>query len=135
MTETSQPARMATPQERPAAERGTWATTLAGLAGALAMTSCCILPLLLVSFGIGGVWIARLTALYAYKWVIFAIASALIGLGFWKLHRSGQRACADGAACARPVNRRLMRALLWLAVAITALAMIFPYLTPYLLSY
>ena len=31
----------------------------------LAMTSCCILPLVLVSFGVTGVFIAQLGALYA----------------------------------------------------------------------
>ena len=55
--------------------RGWTATTLAAL-GALAMTSCCILPLVLVSFGVSGVFIAQMGALYAYKWYTFAVAAA-----------------------------------------------------------
>lgn len=109
--------------------------TAGSLLGAAAMTSCCILPLVLVSMGVGGVWIAQLTALYAYKWFTFAIATGFIAWGFWKLRRAEAGACRDGAACARPVNRRLMRVSLWLAAAVTLLAMIFPYLTPYVLSY
>tara|TARA_R110002096_G_scaffold137245_8_gene290472 strand:- start:5783 stop:6190 length:408 start_codon:yes stop_codon:yes gene_type:complete len=116
-------------------ERGPWASTLGGLAGALAMTSCCILPLVLVSFGVGGVWIAQLTVLYAYKWYTFAFASAFIGYGFWKVHRAEQGECRDGAVCTRSVNRRVMKASLWLAAIVTAVAMIFPYITPYILSF
>jgi mercuric ion transport protein len=104
------------------------------LLGALAMTSCCILPLVLVSFGVGGVWIAQLTALYAYKWYTFAIAAGFIGYGFWKLHRAEAGECRDGSVCARPVNRRVMKASLWLATVVTAIAVIFPYITPYILS-
>jgi mercuric ion transport protein len=114
---------------------GNSVATAGSLFGALAMTSCCILPLVLVSFGVGGVWIAQLTALYAYKWYTFAIAAGFIGYGFWKVHRAEAGECRDGTACARPVNRRLMKASLWFAAVITVIAMIFPYLTPYILNY
>ena len=35
--------------------------------GAVAMSSCCILPLALFSLGVTGAWIGNLTALYPYK--------------------------------------------------------------------
>jgi len=64
-----------------------------------------------------------------------AIAGISIGYGFYKAYRPiPTEACADGT-CARPMNRKLMRSILWIATAIVAVAMIFPYLTPYLLSY
>lgn len=135
MTETTTGAGAENLSDKADSERGAWASTMGGLAGALAMTSCCILPLVLISFGVGGVWIAQLTALYAYKWYTFAFASAFIGYGFWKVHRAEQGECRDGATCARPVNRRLMKASLWLAAIVTAVAMIFPYVTPNILSF
>lgn len=122
-------------QRESTGDAGGRVATAGSLFGALAMTSCCILPLVLVSFGVGGVWIAQLTALYAYKWYTFAAASAFIGWGFWKVHRAEVGECRDGAACTRPVNRTLMKASLWLAAVVTAIAMIFPYVTPYILSY
>jgi len=118
-----------------ASEAGQRIATAGSLLGALAMTSCCILPLVLVSLGVGGVWIAQLTALYAYKWYTFTFAAGFIGYGFWKVHRAEAGECRDGTACARPVNRRIMKASLWLAAAVTSLAMIFPYATLYILSY
>lgn len=135
MTELTTGVRAQNPVDTPDAERGARAATMGGVAGALAMISCCILPLVLVSFGVGGVWIVQLTALYAYKWYTFAFASAFIGYGFWKVHRAEQGACRDGATCTRPMNRRVMKASLWLASIVTAVAMIFPYFTPYILSY
>ena len=135
MTDTTTEARVSGFEEGQATDRKAWASTGGALMGALAMTSCCILPLVLVSFGVGGVWIAQLTALYAYKWYTFAIASGLIGYGFWKVYQSERGACRDGSVCARPVNRTVMKASLWLAAVVTTVAMIFPYITPYILSY
>lgn len=109
--------------------------TFGGVLGAFAMTSCCILPLVLVSLGVGGVWIAQLTALYAYKWYTFAVAAGFIGYGFWSIHRAERRECVPGAACARPVNRRVMKISLWTATVVTLIAILFPYITPYILSY
>ena len=135
MTEMTTEPRGASLDADQSTDRKAWASTGGALMGALAMTSCCILPLVLVSFGVGGVWIAQLTALYAYKWYTFAIAAGLIGYGFWKVRQSERGACRDGAVCARPVNRTVMKSLLWLAAVVTAVAMIFPYITPYILSF
>ncbi len=112
-----------------------WGATGFGVLGALAMTSCCILPLVLVSFGVTGVFIAQLGALYTYKWYTFALSAAFLGYGFYKAYKPVDlEACADGA-CARPINRTVMRATLWAAAAIVAVAMIFPYITPFILKF
>ena len=63
-------------------DRSGRAATGAAVLGALAMTSCCILPLVLVSLGVTGVFIGQLTALYAYKWVTFSLAAAALAFGF-----------------------------------------------------
>ncbi len=118
-----------------AADRKGWTATGLSLIGALAMTSCCILPLVLVSFGVTGVFIAQFSALYAYKWITFTISAAVLSYGFWKAyHPVSEANCADGA-CARPINRTVMRAILWVAAAIVAAAMVFPYLAPRVLSF
>jgi len=112
-----------------------WGATGFGVLGALAMTSCCILPLVLVSFGVTGVFIAQLGALYAYKWYTFTLSAAFLGYGFYKAYKPmSPDACADGT-CARPINRKVMRATLWTATAIVAVAMVFPYITPFILKF
>ncbi len=111
--------------------RGWTITALAAL-GALAMTSCCILPLVLVSFGISGVFIAQMGALYAYKWYTFGIAAAFLGYGFYRAYQPIR--CADGT-CARPMKRTAMRSVLWVAAALILVAMLFPYTSSYILSF
>lgn len=112
-----------------------WGATGFGVVGALAMTSCCILPLVLVSFGVTGVFIAQLGALYAYKWYTFALSAAFLGYGFYKAYKPVvTQTCADGT-CARSVNRKVMRATLWTAAAIVTVAMAFPYITPFILKF
>lgn len=117
------------------ADRSGWLATGAGVLGALALTSCCILPLVLVSLGVTGVFIGQLTAFYAYKWVTFGFAAVALGYGFWKAYRPvPAEACHDGA-CARPVDRTPMRGLLWGALVLVGLALAFPALSPLLLTF
>ena len=112
-----------------------WGATGFGVLGALAMTSCCILPLVLVSLGVTGVFIAQLGALYAYKWYTFALSAAFLGYGFKKAYKPvSAESCADGT-CSRPINRTVMRATLWGATAVVAMAMVFPYVTPFILKF
>lgn len=109
-----------------------WRATALAAVGAVAMTSCCILPLVLVSFGVSGVFIAQMGALYAYKWYTFAIGAAFLGYGFYKAYRPVS--CTDGT-CLRPMNRTAMRTVLWAAAAVIVVAMLFPYIAPYILSF
>ena len=116
-------------------DKSGWAATGAGILGALAMSSCCILPLVLISMGVSGVFIGQLTALYAYKWLTFSFAAAALSYGFWKAYRPVQaETCADGT-CARPLDRRVMRAVLWGALVLVLLALVFPVISPFLLTF
>lgn len=116
-------------------DRAARATIWAALLGALAMTSCCILPLTLVSLGVSGVFIGKLGLLYQYHWYFLAFAGAALAYGFWKAYRPVDEAACESGTCARPLNRTFMRVTLWVALAITVIAVAFPYAAPLLLSY
>jgi mercuric ion transport protein len=80
-----------------------------GLAGALAASSRCILPLVLFSLGVSGAWIGNFTRLAPYQPYFIAVTIGCIavtigclGYGNWLVYRSTKLACADGDACARP---------------------------------
>lgn len=105
-----------------------------GLLGALAASSCCILPLALFSLGAGGAWIGKLTALAPYQPVFVAITLGLLGYGYWQVYRKPAVACADGEACAQPLPSQLVKAGLWTATALVAAALAFPYVAPTLLG-
>ena len=74
-----------------------------GIIGALAASSCCIVPLILFSLGIGGAWVGNLTALAPYKPLFVAGTGGVLGYGFYLVYWKPRRACADSAACARRV--------------------------------
>lgn len=104
-----------------------------GILGALAATSCCILPLLLFSVGISGAWIANFTALAPYKPYVAAGTLALLGYGYYLVSVKPKQACADGS-CARPLPNRFVKSSLWIATVLVAAALAFDYVAPLLLQ-
>jgi mercuric ion transport protein len=79
--------------------------TAAGLLGALAASSCCVVPLALFALGISGAWIGNLTQLAPYQPYFIAATVACLAGGYWLLHRSRRAGCVDGEVCARRLPR------------------------------
>src|SRR5438132_9371682 len=79
-----------------------------GLLGALAASSCCILPLVLFSIGVSGAWIGHLTGLAPYQPYILAVTLACLAYGYWRVYRTAS--CAKGEACAIPLPNRFVKA-------------------------
>ena len=77
-----------------------------GILGAIAASTCCIVPLALFSAGISGAWIGQLTAFEPYKPFFIAITVGFLGYGYWLVYRKPKAACAEGENCARPCPRR-----------------------------
>lgn len=105
-----------------------------GLLGALAATSCCILPLVLFALGAGGAWIGNLTALAPYQPIFVASAVGFIGYGYWLVYRRPTVTCAEGGACACPPPKRSVKLGLWAATLIVAASLAFPFVAPVLLQ-
>lgn len=93
--------------------------------GALAASSCCGVPLVLFTLGAGGAWIGNLTALAPYQPLFVGITLAFLASGFYLVYRKPVIACGD--ACGRPLPRRGVKAALWIAGALVASAIAFPY--------
>src|SRR6267142_5631984 len=74
-----------------------------GLFGALAASSCCILPLALFSLGVSGAWIGNFTQLAPYQPYFIGATIGFLGSGYWLVYRSPRLACAHGESCARPL--------------------------------
>jgi mercuric ion transport protein len=105
-----------------------------GLVGALAASSCCILPLVLFSLGVSGAWIGNFTRLAPYQPYFLAVTTGCLGYGYWLVYRSAKLACADGDACARPLPNRLVKTGLILASVLAVAALGFDFLAPLLLN-
>jgi mercuric ion transport protein len=105
-----------------------------GVLGALAAMSCCIMPLVLFALGIGGAWIGNLTALAPYQPIFIGATLVFLTTGHYLVYRKRGVACAEGEVCARPLPRRGVKLALWVATALVASAMAFPYATRVLLG-
>lgn len=114
----------------PKGERTGWLATSA-LIGAGLASACCVVPLLLVTLGISGAWIANLTALEPYKPYVAAVTLALLGFGFWHVYFKPKPPCEDGAYCARPQSARTTKAVLWFGLAIVILALTIDWWAPW----
>lgn len=112
---------------RPAPES---ASITAGAVSALGASTCCVLPLALVSMGVGGAWIAQLRALERFQWIFIALALAAFGYAFYRLYLR-PAPCEPATACATPATRRRQRIAFW-ATLISAKALI---LAPIIYTY
>ena len=121
------------PAER-AESRRMGLVAVGGILGAIAATSCCIIPLLLFALGIGGAWIGNLTALAPYQPIFIAATLIFLGTGYYLVYRRRGVACTDGKLCARPLPRRGVKLALWAATALVASAVAFPYVARALLG-
>jgi mercuric ion transport protein len=105
-----------------------------GLVGALAASSCCILPLALFGLGVSGAWIGNFTRLAPYQPWFIAATLAFVGYGYWLVYRSATRACADGKACARPLPNRIVKTSPILATILVVAALGLDFIAPLFLS-
>lgn len=100
-------------------------TLITGVLAALGATACCVLPLVLVTLGLGGAWMASLRSLEAYQPLFAAVTIACLGYAFYALYIQPKR-CAPGEVCASPAVLRRQRIVFWL-VATAILALGFSY--------
>ena len=99
---------------------------VAGTAAALVASVCCVGPLVLLALGVGGAWVANMTALEPYRPIFVGVALVFLGLAFRKLYLV-PAACAPGEKCSIPASRSRQRLVFWL-VALPLLALLaFPW--------
>lgn len=98
--------------------------------GALAASSCCIIPLALFSLGASGAWIGNLSSLAPYQPIFLVITAGFLAGGFWMVYRKPKVDCAEGSYCANPLSSRIVKTALWSATVLVVAAAVFPYVAP-----
>lgn len=101
-----------------------------GIIGAVLASSCCVVPLVLVTLGVSGAWIGSLTALEPYKPYFVIVTLAFLAGGFWHVYFRQKPDCVDGTYCARPESALLTKAALWIATIIVVVAMTLQWWAP-----
>ena len=100
------------PMKPPAAENASIAT---GAIAALGASSCCVLPLVLVSVGLGCAWVAQLREMERFFPVFIAVAIAAFAFAFYRLYLR-RAPCAPGEVCVLPAARRNQRIAFWVTL-------------------
>ena len=104
-----------------------------GVIGALAASSCCIVPLVLFAIGVSGARIANLTQLAPYQPYFIAATLACLAGGYGLLYRSRKMVCTDDQVCARPLSSRIVTSGLILATILVIGALAFDVVAPLIL--
>ncbi|MAM00527.1 MAG: mercury transporter MerT [Alteromonadaceae bacterium] len=107
--------------------------------GAILASSCCILPLVLLSLGIGGAWMSNLTALAPYQPYVLIATLVMLGAGFYNVYRKPKNAssadtCGTDGHCGTPLAERVIKTTLWSATALVVLALAWPSIAPLFLG-
>lgn len=90
---------------------------IGGIVAAFLSTVCCIVPLLLLTLGVGGVWMSYLTALSPYKPFFIIVACLLLWIAYQKIFLT-QNNCEDDKICAVPKNKAKYKLIFWIATAL-----------------
>jgi len=101
-----------------------------GFFGAFLASVCCIAPLVLVTIGISGAWIANLTAMEPFKNYIGFVALTFIGFGFYQVYFKPKVDCVEGSYCARPYASLTTKTILWISAALVLLSLTVDYWAP-----
>jgi len=99
-----------------------WASALAAIGASL----CCVAPLVLVSLGLGGAWLATLTRLEPLRPLFVVLTLGLLALAWHRLYRSAA-VCAPGQACADVAVLRRQRLIFWWVAVPLLLLLAFPW--------
>ena len=133
MTEHIEPASTLSP-DGDGTNRSKRSTFLAagGVLGAIGASSCCIIPFVVFSMGLGGAWLGNLIALAPYQPYFIGFAIACLGTGFYFVYRKPKVACDD--VCEQPGSRVVTKITLWSAAVLLTAAIAYPYIAPWFLE-
>jgi len=120
--------KIATPERAPGHDTGALLLAAGGLAAAFGAASCCALPLLLGSVGLGSAWlvtVAWFAAPHRLALLAVAIASLLSGGGVLLWRRRPAAMCTPGAACRRPATTALVGGILSIGAVLVVLGFLY----------
>jgi mercuric ion transport protein len=112
-------------------EAKTGGSIAAGFTAALGASVCCAGPFVLVTLGIGGAWLANLSALQDYYFWFVAAAIAFFGFAFYRLYLR-PAPCAPDGSCVTTPGRRKQRIAFWTTLVFAKALVLFPFYAPYL---
>ncbi len=101
--------------------------------GAVAVSSCCALPLALSAAGLGGAWLGGLSELTFYRPYLLSAAVVALAAG-WIVALGRRMACAKADGCAPSARNRLTFGMLGLSTLMVGTAAAWDLLEPPVLA-
>jgi mercuric ion transport protein len=105
---------------------------VAGVLAAVGASVCCVGPLVLLTLGVGGAWVAGLSSFEPLRPWLIATTLVFLGLAYRHLYLRPQ-VCEPGAACVSPIVVKRQRRIFWIVAAALLALLSVPWLAPFFL--
>jgi mercuric ion transport protein len=102
---------------------------IGGVLAAIGASLCCVGPLVLLSLGFGGAWLAYLTGFEPVRPVLLVLALCFLGLAFRNLYVV-PRTCEPGAPCPAGAAIARQRIMFWIVTVPLLGLLAFPWIAP-----
>ena len=103
-------------------------TVIGGFLMAIGASACCVIPFILFSMGVGGVWIGNLTVISGYRSIFIFVGLGFLAAGYWQVFR--QPVLSSGEVCITPFSQRINQTVVILASLLMLIAIAWPYVFP-----
>ena len=107
----------------PPTRRDAFSALATAAVASLLASSCCLLPLVLVSVGLSGAWLGRLRVLQPYSPIFISIAITALVLAGRSLFSSRSTASCGVSSAA---GRRFYKTAFWIIAAVTLTLLVMP---------
>jgi len=106
-----------------------------GLLGAVLATGaasvCCIGPLVVLGFGVGGAWASSFSFFEPVRPYLMAVTVGFLGYSFYRIYwKAKTEECEPGVVCATPRGDRVNKISLWSVTILISGLLAVPYLVP-----
>jgi mercuric ion transport protein len=116
-----------------ASKNGFW-LLLAGTLTAVGASACCVIPLILLTLGIGGSWLSSLSLLEPYRPLFIGATVLLLALAFRHLYLA-PRLRDPGSSCAQSNAIKRPRLVFWIVSTLAFGLIALPWLMPLVYSH
>lgn len=116
-----------------ASKNGFW-LLLAGTLTAVGASACCVIPLILLTVGIGGSWLSSLSRLEPYRPLFIAATLLFLGFAFYRIYLT-PRVCDPGSSCTQHTAIKRLRLAFWITSALAFGLIALPWLIPLFYSH
>ena len=114
-------------------KNGLW-LLIAGTLTAVGASACCVIPLILLTLGIGGSWLSSLSLLEPYRPLFIGATVLLLSFAFHRIYLA-PRVCDPASSCAQPNKIKGLRLAFWMVSALAFGLIAMPWLIPLFYSH